>query len=79
MTVPFARPNTNPAPSVSSEPGTNNTAAGTYAAANSTAPQGPIPCTHSRNDASVSRSSMPHAISGPLPLSEGFADRLECR
>jgi hypothetical protein len=28
-TVPFARPNTNPAPSVSSDPGTNNTAAGT--------------------------------------------------
>src|SRR5439155_16711295 len=48
-TVPSPTPRANPAPRVSSEPGTNSNAAGIYAAPRSTAPHGPILCTEARN------------------------------
>src|SRR3984893_11478888 len=58
MTVPLATPNTNPAPRVRTDAGTNSTAAGMYARPKSTAPQGPAPCAHSSNLAIVARPNM---------------------
>lgn len=52
--VPSARPNTRPAPSVSSEPGMKHTVVKTYTRAKARAPSPGLSSTHSRKDVRVS-------------------------
>lgn len=52
--VPKARPNTSPAPSVSSDPGIKATVVNTYTRAKATAPSPGLSSTHSRKDVRMS-------------------------